>query len=365
MSRAHIDSKSDRRLVDASTEERATYIALRHFGQLVDTIPVPVWILGLDGKVRYGNRAWMTAASGTGVAGDETVWTDACHPDDRSAAEEAFREAAAAAENFTIDVRLRQANGACRWWSFAGAPYYGPNGNLQSYVGTCSDITASRQAQRAIRRLAAKLIGAQETERRWIAGELHDDVMQRLGLLSAKLESLARIARPKLQELKSGISDASRLTKGVTTTLHVLSHQLHPAKLDLLGLVKTLDGLCREVSQDYNVRIAFAAHGKLPVLPPEMTVSLFRIAQEALQNAVKHSAAREISVHVSGDSMQIRLLVADDGKGFDPLLPRFGGLGLLTMRERVVMIGGDLRIESAPNKGATIEAIVPIGPASR
>jgi PAS domain S-box-containing protein len=339
--------------------ELALEIAERPLGQLVDVVPVPVWIFALDGRVRYGNHAWVRAASGIGGAGAEATWADACHPDDRSTALAAFRGAAARAANFAIEVRLRESTGACRWWSFAGGPYFGSDGNLESYVGTCTDVTATREAQRSVRKLAAKLIAAQETERRRIARELHDDVMQRLFLLTAKLENMMRISQATIGQLRADVVDARRQAQRIATTIHVLSHQLHPAKLDLLGLVTTLDSLCRDFSRDHNVRITFKAEGALSNLPPDTALCLFRIAQEALQNAVKHSDARAIRVHASGDSAQVGLQVTDNGKGFDPFLQR-SGLGLLTMRERVELIGGALRIDSRTKKGTTIEAIVPL-----
>jgi PAS domain S-box-containing protein len=328
--------------------------------RVLDVVPVPIWIIDLSGRLKYANQAWKKATATYELPHGAAMWTDICHPDHRDAATARFFAAATKAAPFEIKVRLSAPRSANSWWSFEAAPYCDADGNLESYVGTCTDVTANHQAQQAMRRLTPKLIHAQETERRRIARELHDDVGQRLALLTAKLAGVSRAFPSASAEVRVELADARRQLVDLSTSVHVLSHQLHPAKLDLLGLAKTLESLCRDVSREHEREITFSAEEPLSTITGEVALCLFRIAQEALQNAIKHSAARRIRVHAWCDASQVGLQVIDDGQGFDPLAPPAPGLGLLTMRERVELLGGALRIDSAPSRGTVIVAVVPI-----
>jgi signal transduction histidine kinase len=138
-----------------------------------------------------------------------------------------------------------------------------------------------------------------------------------------------------------------------------VSHRLHPAKLKLLGLLPTLDALCRDVSKESSVQVGFHAGPMPPGVGETTALCLFRVAQEALQNAVKHSHARRVDVHLASTPSHLILRVTDDGDGFDPLASRSAGIGLVTMRERVELAGGRLRIDSAPARGTTVEVTIP------
>jgi signal transduction histidine kinase len=137
-----------------------------------------------------------------------------------------------------------------------------------------------------------------------------------------------------------------------------LSHQLHPAKLRLLGLVQTLDGLCRELSQQAGVDVRFLGNGIPPEVPEPTALCIFRVAQEALQNALKHSGASRIEVSLAAEASGLTLCVADNGRGFDPLAAEGRGIGFLTMRERVELSGGTFHIDGGSG-GTTICATLP------
>jgi signal transduction histidine kinase len=222
-----------------------------------------------------------------------------------------------------------------------------------------SDISAKRRAESALTETASKLVAAQEAERSRISRELHDDLGQRAALLAAKLESLAR--HPHLPvDLRQGVVDAQDSLQELAVAIHSLSHQLHPARLKLLGLVKTLGGLCRDVSKENSVKVHFQPDGIPSDVPERIALCVFRVAQEALQNAVKHSAAREIDVRLTATASRLMLRVKDKGRGFDPLTSQATGIGLLTMQERVELSGGQLTIKAAEARGTTIEAMLPL-----
>jgi signal transduction histidine kinase len=207
-----------------------------------------------------------------------------------------------------------------------------------------------------IRDLGGRLLTAQEAERSHIARELHDDISQQVALLSIDLHLLGTFSR---DEASAGlIGEASDRAQGIAKSLHDLSHRLHPTKLQLVGLVAALSGLQRELTRP-DVSISFS-HENVPAgLPPALTLSLFRIAQEAAQNAATHSGAQNVWLHVSGGEHGVSLTVVDDGKGFDVDGAWGKGLGLISMRERLEPFGGTLTIRSETGTGTRLEAAVP------
>jgi signal transduction histidine kinase len=209
-----------------------------------------------------------------------------------------------------------------------------------------------------IRDLAGRLLHAQEIERSRIARELHDDIGQELALLTIELE-LANGLGLDLDEEKERVAfSALSRAHHIAKVVHDLSHSLHPARLHLLGLVAALDGLRRELSGP-NVRIAFT-HQNVPAsLPSDTILCLFRVAQEALQNAIRHGAAREIFMRLTATETQLALIVIDNGVGFDVESVKGGGLGLVSMRERLEAIDGTLLVRSSPGAGTRLEILVP------
>jgi signal transduction histidine kinase len=207
-----------------------------------------------------------------------------------------------------------------------------------------------------IRDLGSRLLNAQEEERSRIARELHDDISQQLAVLTIDLKLLGRTAEGHAE---TAAAEALKRAEDIGASVHDLSHRLHPARLRVLGLVDALNGLKRELSHP-GVTITFAHQGVPPTLPPDLTLCLFRIVQEALQNANKHSEARNVSVDLIGTSDGIALTIVDDGVGFDVDAAWRRGLGLISVRERVEAIGGTFALRSSPGAGTRLEVSVPV-----
>ena len=208
-----------------------------------------------------------------------------------------------------------------------------------------------------IRDLGGRLLNAQEAERGRIARELHDDINQQLSLLAIDLAMLRGLVRP--QAALELIDTASSRTGTIITSVHDLSRRLHPYKLQLIGLVAALADLQNAVSQA-GIAITFT-HENVPArLPQELTLSLFRIVQESLQNALKHSHARAVSMRLMGRPTELELTIVDDGVGFDVDTAWGAGLGLIGIRERVDAIGGTFVIVSTPGAGTRLEIRVPL-----
>jgi signal transduction histidine kinase len=223
------------------------------------------------------------------------------------------------------------------------------------------DVTESKRASAINRDLVRRLISRQEDEWQQIARELHDDICQRLAVTVMKLESAAAQPAEALQALLRQLSAQISL---IATDIHDLSYQLHPSRLRSLGLVSALDTLCEEASSRRGLQVAFS-HGRLPArVDPAVSLCLFRIVQEALHNVAAHSGARSAQVSLLGFEGEIRLEITDSGVGFDPARVLHAGLGLVSMRERVAIVNGQLAIDSAPGGGTRVTVRIPFEPAS-
>lgn len=213
-----------------------------------------------------------------------------------------------------------------------------------------------RTSYERIRDLGGRLLKEQETERSRIARELHDDVSQQLALLSVDLETLAASSDGESEELTMEVIGR---TRSIAKSVHDLSHRLHPARLRLIGLVPALTALQNEVAQQ-GIPVVFT-HADVPSpLPADVTLCVYRIVQEALQNAMKYSHAQSVTVHLCGDRAGLALTIADDGVGFDVAKGWGRGLGLVSMSERLEAIGGSLAVRSAPGTGTRLDARVPV-----
>jgi PAS domain S-box-containing protein len=348
------------------TLELARRMSGKQFQALADALPVPVWIATPDGRMLYSNERWMPGVDGAAARAQHAVWTDALHPADRDRAKAAFEENVARREGFGMEVRLKEADGAYHWVVCSAAPRFDSEGAVESYAAVCWDASAKRRAEAAFTQAAGKLVAAQETERGRIARELHDDLGQQIAVLGSRLDSLTsaitsgrQISR-RSQQLRTEFRQARETLQEIAIRVHTLSHQLHPAKLRLLGLVQTLKSLCRDEAHGSTVRVRFRASGIPRDVDEDIALCLFRVAQEALRNALKHSAGTAISVVLSVAGSDLKLEVTDNGIGFNPLTSQITGLGLLTMRERVELVGGTFAVQSAQPQGTTIRATVPL-----
>ncbi len=221
------------------------------------------------------------------------------------------------------------------------------------------DITERKLGEEALLDMRRKLIDAHEQERTRIGRELHDDIVQRLALLGVQLHGVQQNIPNSVTELSRVIGDMRNQTNDIMNDVQSLSHELHSSKLEYLGIVLATRSFCRELGEHQRVEIEFQSHDMPAALPIELSLSLFRVLQEALRNAVKHSGVKCFEVKLWGSAGEIQLTVSDRGVGFDSETATKGtGLGLTSMQERLRLVGGELSINSQLKRGTTIHARV-------
>ncbi len=342
-------------LTHPTVDDLAQRLGNREFERLAEAAPVPVWIATGDGRLLYSNEQWPSESLASGAARTR-MWTEPIHPEDCERASAVFRLAASRRRPFHAELRVRSTDGSYRWWSCRAAPRYAASGELECYVGVCSDAMMTRTWKSAFDHVAGKLVAAQESERIRIARELHDDLGQQTAVLASKIDMLSQKG---MENSRLAIDEIRTRVREIAGTIHNLSHQLHPAKLRLLGLVRTLAALCRDESLGSGVAVRFAAADVPGQLPEDISLCLFRVAQEGVRNALKHSGCTTINVMLSATPSRTVLEVSDNGSGFNPL-EQSAGLGLLTMRERVQLVRGVLSVQPLQPHGTTVRIVVPL-----
>lgn len=226
---------------------------------------------------------------------------------------------------------------------------------------TRENVTRHRQAEEALRNLGGRLINAQEEERSRVARELHDDLNQQVAIMSIQLEQLRQKIPKGRHDLTALVSGLWAKAQEISSEIHRLSYRLHPAKLDHLGLAAAIKSLCDELSECREIKIEFRQQGFPAVLSREVTLCVFRIAQESLHNVIRHSGAHDAQVVLRRSSKSVHLHVSDTGCGFDMQTSRTkNGLGFISMRERLRLVSGRISIRSQPFAGTQIDIVVPI-----
>lgn len=218
-----------------------------------------------------------------------------------------------------------------------------------------------RQAQSAQARLSGMLINAGEHERSRVASELHDDFSQRLAVIALKLENLAETVSPLSEEADRQFHEIFDSVSEMGTDLHTLSHRLHSSQLESLGLVPAISALCKEFTSQQGVEAEFTSDDIPRLVHPHAALCIFRIVQEGLRNSKKHSGAQQVLVSLRVSASRLIVSVLDKGCGFDMKeLSHKEGLGVRTMEERIHLLGGKFKIQSAPGNGTTVTAWVPL-----
>jgi PAS domain S-box-containing protein len=353
---------------------------------LLEQIPAIVYVWSVGSGLERMSEEYVSpqieAVLGFGPqewAENPRLWIERLHPDDRDEVLDETARSVEAGEPFTLEYRMIARNGRVVWLhDVASIVAHDDRGNVTRYQGIQFDITARKEAEHARRRdhervrlldrqrqdLVQRLVSTQEDERRRISDGIHDDTLQSLFAVRTRLETIIR-EHPGSEHavaLAGVRDDISRLTERVRH----LAFELHPRVLDAAALKDSLQFLI-ERSRQHGIE------GRLDDRlaadpPPQVCLTAYRVAQEALRNAEHHGEASTVTISLEDRAGGVLIRIHDDGRGFDTDAPRGSGgehLGLISMQERSEMLGGWLQVESEPGSGATVECWIPLPPAAR
>jgi two-component system CheB/CheR fusion protein len=218
------------------------------------------------------------------------------------------------------------------------------------------------RTQEELNAVTARLFSAQEQERERIARDLHDNINQRLALLQMNLESIRGELPAGIQETtRTEFDSVLRQVEELSNDLRDLSHRLHPQILNDLGLERALQDLCETYEERYSMTVRFSTRNVQPSVPAAISIALYRIVQEALQNVAKHAEASAVDIALIGGRTSLELTLRDNGTGFAAQVRRPGsGIGLINMAQRARLVGGSFEIQSRPDAGTRIHVSVPL-----
>ena len=336
---------------------RALAESENRFRQLFEQASVGIALESMEGKLAIVNPAFCAIFGYTEAELHEMSCAQLSHPEDLAAEAPLFRELCGGKRSsYQIDKRFFRKDGGLVWGRVSVSLLQPQDGTAPFIIGMLRDISHLKQRDQELVTLTGRLIEAQEEERRRISRELHDDIGQQAAAIAADLCVLRETMARGSQESANGLADmVSQLATELVTSIHKLSHDLHSSRLQYLGLASALRDLCDKLAAQHHFTIELSVDCQVDRLPEPVELCMFRIAQEALSNVVKHSGGTTAFVRVAMCGETISLCVADDGIGFDTSAV-WGGIGLTSMRERLRLVGGELFIKSSADTGTELVA---------
>jgi PAS domain S-box-containing protein len=353
---SHEDITGEKTAIELLQKER------QRLDRLLDSTRILPWEADAEsGEITYvGDRAEQLFGYPLKQWYEHDFKINHVHPDDRRRTIAEWARGSQSGDTFQCEYRMVTKDGRDIWISDIVSVRI-ENIGPATMSGFMIDITERKRAESRLMLLSGRLITAQEDERKRIARELHDDLNQRMALLSIELAQVRQILPNEPNRAIERVKELQRKTIEISEDLHRISYRLHPSKLDHLGLIPALRSFCSELAEHSGYRINFLALGSPRTLPADITLCIFRVAQEALQNSVKYSGALSIDITLGISESSVKLYVSDSGRGFDMKSGKMsGGLGFTSMAERLHLVGGFIEVWSEPLSGTQIEATVPL-----
>ena len=366
------------------SREEALRAEEKQFRQLANAMPQLAWISDAEGKTIWYNEGWFLYSGKTSEQLSGSGWQSLHHPDILPDVLKRWQDCLREGTRFEMEFPLLGVDGRFRWFLTRATPIRDPQGRINRWLGTNTDIDAQREAREilrsnqerlesevakrtaALRQLSAKLLRAQDEERRRLARELHDSMGQYLAAMSMSLAALVSDT-PSIDKKRS--DDLQNIIQLCLSESRTLSHLLHPPLLDEIGLTSAMKWFVEEFGNRSGIRVTLVSDCQRRFPTPVETL-LFRVVQEALTNVHKHSGSATAEVSLKTNDGDVVLEVNDHGKGMpQELLERAGnqssvaGVGLAGMRERISEIGGEFRLHSSPH-GTQIRVSVPVAAAA-
>jgi len=348
--------------------EQALRESEERFRELAENIDEVFWLSDLKHTtIFYVSPAYekLWGRSCNSLYASPRSWMDAIHPDDRERVVEVLGDHELQSVPDMV-YRVIRPDGSTRWVHARGFPVHDENGAVVRIAGIAADITENRESEDALRKanrqlqiLSRRRIKIQEEERRHLARELHDEIGQEL--TAAKINLQAAIKESDGAKSKR-IHETTAILERLLGQVRQISLDLRPSTLDDLGLVPALRSLLDEQGRRASVAVHFSAKNMPANLDPEIQTTCFRIAQEAITNAVRHANATRIDVDLGRENGYLRLQVRDNGRGFDAESAQAqpAGLGLIGIKERAAMVDARAKIISSPKKGTTVDVSLPL-----
>ncbi|HTR43266.1 MAG TPA: PAS domain S-box protein [Pseudomonadales bacterium] len=293
------------------------------------------------------------------------TWAELTYQEDMKPNESVFEQTVAGKiDAYTINKRLIRKDGQIIYATISARCVRKPDGSPDYFVSLLLDITEREQAiereQRARAEYTLQLIASQEAERERIAGELHDSLGQSLSLIKNHAQ-LVLLQKKLAADTRKEIETISETTSDAIAEMRRISQDLHPYQLDHLGLTGALNALIESVGNAGGIAVEAKFDMVDDAFPRDTAANLYRVVQEGLNNILKHSQAKSAHISLERDLHEIRLVMADDGQGFNQG-EKGKGMGLKNIAERARIIGGRLKMDSTPGKGTRVEIIIPISP---
>lgn len=366
------NEKLGEEIVERKQAEEQLRRAEEQARKVLDTIPQQIWSGPPDGTLDYCNYQWR-AYAGLGLEelqGDG--WQRVLHPDDKDRVLKAWYESVATGVPYEQEERHRRFDGVYRWFLCRGVPLRDAEGHIERWYGANTDITERKRAEERLgrsneelRALSARLHSVREEESARIAREIHDELGAELSSLKWDLEEVGEIIsepadQSRLAALREKVGAMIRLIDGAVDTVRRISSELRPTALEEFGLAEALGWY----AQQFEARTGIAVHCDCQPedgdLNREQSVAVFRIFQEALTNVLRHAQATRVDIRMRQEDAHLDLTISDNGRGITE--DEKGGsqsLGLLGMRERTHLLGGEISIEGGEGRGTTITVRVP------
>jgi len=348
-------------MVEDITEKKKSEESLRDSEERLRLAQQAARMGTFEWNIRTGVNTWapeleaMYGLPTGGFSGTQAAFENLVHPDDREQVRDLIEQSLKAGQPTRGEWRVMWPDGSIRWIVGRWQVFMNEAGRPSRMIGVNLDVTERKLAEQALAEMTRKLIRAQEQERARIGRELHDDINQRLTMFGIELKQL----EDDPSELEHKAQKLRRDMLELSSDVQALSHDLHSSKLEYLGVVAGMKSWCKEFADRHRIEIDLK-HDVHSGLSWEIGLTMFRVLQESVHNAKKHSASRLIEVQLREESNEFHLVVADSGRGFNVAAALQGnGLGLTSMRERVRLVNGTLSIDSKPARGTTIHVRIP------
>lgn len=369
---------------DVTAQKRAEAVlreSEERFRIVANDTPAYLWMTSTDNSFIFVNRK-LAEFLGTKPTGSEAELASFIHPDDADRVLGNFRKCRAAGAEYHDEMRVRRHDSVYRLFSSQAVPRRSPSGAFLGYAGSLLDITELKQAEQRLlsahdqlaaelqeRRRAEqeilalneRLINTNEEVQGRLARELHDDFGQRVAAVSISLSNLKRQIPAHMLDARKDCARIQQTLFDLAESIRHLSRQLHPALLEHSGIRAALEAYCREFTELSGIAVSLEAGSELGDIPSTAALCMYRVAQEALQNVLRHAQAKSAVVRLERLPGSVRMSIADRGVGFDAArADSSGGLGLLSMKERARVAQGALDIQSAPNQGTQVTFTIPL-----